>query len=229
LDKPVTDSAFEKSHGQGGQQAKSRDGTKENIYTIPNALCVSRIALSPLLGYYIITGDYEIGLAIFTYAAITDVLDGWIARTFPGQQTVLGSLLDPMADKVLVSVLVLSLTYVGLIPVPLTVLIVTRDASLIAAGFVMRFISLEPPRTLARYFDATTPSVRMKPTVLSKFNTFVQLSLVGLSLSAPIFDFVDHPGLHALWYLTAGTTVASGLGYVFAKDTYEMMIKRKKR
>lgn len=121
---------------------------KENIFTIPNALCLSRIALSPLLGYFVVNGNYVYGLSIFAYAAVTDLVseisadswvwtfwggslrcidrtnmisirfqvDGWIARAFPSQQSVLGSALDPLADKILISVLVLSLTYVGLIP-----------------------------------------------------------------------------------------------------------------
>jgi len=205
------------------------DVVKENIFTIPNAICLSRIALSPLLGYFVVSGNYIFGLAIFAYAAVSDLIDGWIARTFPSQQSVLGSALDPLADKVLISVLVLSLTYVDLIPLPLTALIVARDLLLVASGFVIRFITLEPPKTLRRYFDISAPSIRIKPTWISKFNTGVQLCMVAFSLTAPVIECTNHPILYAVWYLTAGTTIASGLSYIFAKDTYEIMRKRARR
>lgn len=59
--------------------------------------------------------------------------------------------------------------------VPLTALIVGRDVGLVIAGFVMRYMTLEPPKTLARYFDITAPSVRVKPTGISKVNVGSQL------------------------------------------------------
>ena len=88
---------------------------KENIYTIPNMLTLSRIALTPMIGYFIVEHCYyEASIALFV-ASATDVLDGWIARYY-NQQTYLGSALDPMADKVLMTTLVISLSYADLIP-----------------------------------------------------------------------------------------------------------------
>ncbi|CAG0896113.1 unnamed protein product [Darwinula stevensoni] len=75
----------------------------------------------------------------------SDVCDGMIARNFRNQQSMLGSFLDPMADKVLVAVLFLSLTYKDLIPLPLTTLIIARDICLMSAGFYIRYRSLPPP------------------------------------------------------------------------------------
>ena len=119
---------------------------KENIYTIPNALCFSRIALSPWIAYLISTGaDYKVALAFFTYAGLTDLADGWIARNFKGQSSMLGSFLDPLADKILVMTMYLSLTYVDLIPAPLTALVVSRDVFLLFAGVCIRYMSLTPP------------------------------------------------------------------------------------
>ncbi|KAF5270896.1 hypothetical protein FQR65_LT17768 [Abscondita terminalis] len=155
---------------------------RENIYTIPNLLCVSRIAISPYLGLLIIQADFQFALAI----------------------------LDPMADKVLIATLFLSLTYAGLIPLALTGLIITRDALLMSAGFIIRYRSLPPPRTIGRYFDVTHATAQLAPTLISKINTGVQLLLVGSTLAAPVFHFVDHPMLQSLWYLTAVTTVAGG-------------------
>ena len=72
-------------------------------------------------------------------------LDGWIARKFPGQQSAIGSFLDPLADKILMTTLYLSLTYVNLMPTPLTALVVSRDVLLICGGFYMRYMSIIPP------------------------------------------------------------------------------------
>ena len=72
-------------------------------------------------------------------------LDGYIARRFPGQASSLGSFLDPLADKVLVTALYLSLTYVGIIPAALTSLVVSRDVLLVYAGLYIRYMSVVPP------------------------------------------------------------------------------------
>lgn len=72
-------------------------------------------------------------------------MDGWIARNFKGQASMLGSFLDPLADKILVATLYLSLTYVGLIPVELTSLVVSRDVLLVYAGLYIRYMGVTPP------------------------------------------------------------------------------------
>ncbi|XP_077992609.1 putative cardiolipin synthase (CMP-forming) [Glandiceps talaboti] len=200
---------------------------KENIFTIPNFLTTGRIVTSPVLGYLVIHEYFGSATLLFAVAGITDLLDGYIARNYPNQLSVLGSILDPLADKVLVGVLTITLTMVGLIPIPLTVLIVARDILLLGAAFVLRYKSLPSPFTLRRYFDLTHATVKLKPLLISKVNTNVQLVMVAASLAAPVFGYVDHPYLHALWYLTAGTTFISGLTYVFAKDTFKILSKRK--
>ena len=57
----------------------------ENIYTVPNALCVARIVLTPVIGWLVTSQSYTPALVCFIVAGVTDLLDGWIARTFPGQ------------------------------------------------------------------------------------------------------------------------------------------------
>ncbi|XP_038206572.1 probable cardiolipin synthase (CMP-forming) [Zerene cesonia] len=152
---------------------------KENVFTVPNVLCVMRIAMSPYLGYVILQDDYNLALGLLTFAGITDLLDGWIARNWEGQASKMGSFLDPMADKVLIATLFICLTWQNLIPLALTLLIVGRDAALVAAGFVIRYISLPPPRTLSRYFDVTHATAQLAPTFISKVNTAIQLLLVN--------------------------------------------------
>lgn len=199
---------------------------KENVLTVPNGLSVLRISLAPVLGYLVINGNYFSALGIFIFAGITDLLDGFIARTFPSQQSMIGSFLDPMADKFLVATLFLSLTIVGLIPIPLTLLIVARDACLVIAGFYIRYHSLPPPRTFGRYFDITFATAKLSPTFISKVNTTLQLTLAAVTLASPVFQYVDHPYVHALWYCVASTTVISAMSYMFVKDTYKFLHSR---
>ncbi|XP_038066668.1 probable cardiolipin synthase (CMP-forming) isoform X2 [Patiria miniata] len=198
---------------------------KENIFTIPNLLSTTRLVMSPVLGYLVIQESYTLGACLFAVAGITDLLDGFIARNFKNQQSVLGSIIDPLADKCLVTILALSLTVSGLIPVPLTILMVSRDVGLVGSVFYLRYQSLPPPRTVSRFFDITHATVQLKPTTISKLNTAVQLGLVGFTLAAPVFHYVDHPLLHALWFTTAATTILSGLSYVFSKDAFKFLRK----
>ncbi|KPJ18117.1 putative cardiolipin synthase [Papilio machaon] len=189
---------------------------RENVFTIPNILCVTRITMSPYLGYVILQDNYNLALGLLVFAGVTDLLDGWIARTWKSQSSKMGSFLDPMADKVLVATLFVCLTWQDLIPLPLTLLIIARDVALVAAGFVIRYKSLPPPRTLSRYFDVTHATAQLAPTFISKVNTAIQLLLRTLSR---YFD-VTHATAQlaptfiskvntAIQLLLVGTTLAS--------------------
>nr|CAH0103086.1 unnamed protein product [Daphnia galeata] len=206
------------------QNVPERKDQTENILTVPNVLTVGRMVMCPFLGFLVIQNDYSTAFNLFVVAGITDLLDGWIARTFPSQASLAGSFLDPLADKLLLGTLFISLTYSGLIPMPLTGLIVARDSLLVASGFYIRYISLEPPRTLGRYFDPSLATAQLAPTNISKFNTAVQLVLVACSLAVPAFNFGESI-LPFLWYVTGTTTVLSGLSYVFAKNTYRIITR----
>lgn len=87
----------------------------ENIYNIPNILTASRLVAAPVIGYLVLHEQHKLALALFAYAGITDLVDGWIARRF-NLQTVVGSVVDPMADKVLMTVLTVTLAINGLLP-----------------------------------------------------------------------------------------------------------------
>ncbi|XP_047459896.1 cardiolipin synthase (CMP-forming) [Mugil cephalus] len=185
----------------------------ENPWTIPNLLCVSRILLAPFLGHLIIQQHFHLSLVLFTLAGATDLLDGYIARTWPTQKSALGSALDPLADKILISVLYLSLTYAELIPAPLTALVIFRDVGLIAAVFWVRYKTVPPPVTLSKFFNPCYTTAQLQPTLFSKVNTAIQLCLVAASLAAPVFQYTDSVLLQCLWYVTAVTTAASGYSY----------------
>ncbi|XP_071161353.1 cardiolipin synthase (CMP-forming)-like isoform X2 [Mytilus edulis] len=208
----VYNRSSDKPHTPDKDSSKDIKDIKEQIMNIPNVLTMSRIVATPFLGYLVVQEAYTPAFCIFVAAGMTDVLDGYIARNF-NQMTVLGSALDPLADKLLVSVLTVTLTMSSLMPVPLAAVILGRDVLLILASLYFRYISLPPPKTFSRYCDVTNATVKLHPSNISKLNTFLQLTLIASSLAAPVFGFVDHIALQTLWYLTGTTTIASGVGY----------------
>ncbi|KAI9469114.1 MAG: CDP-alcohol phosphatidyltransferase-domain-containing protein [Benjaminiella poitrasii] len=156
---------------------------KENIYTIPNVLTFGRLLTAPCIGYLILQHNYDIALGLFALAGFTDLLDGHIARKY-NMKTLLGTIIDPLADKVLMTVMTITLTMQGTLPMPLATVILGRDAGLIISAFYYRYISLPEPKTIARYFDGSIPSAEVKPTQISKLNTALQLVLMGASLTS---------------------------------------------
>lgn len=199
---------------------KFRVEIKENIYTVPNLLSLLRIAVSPVLGYLILQESYTLSLVLFAAAGITDLVDGLIARVFPSQASNFGTVLDPLADKCLMGCLCVALTASGLLPLGLTVLFIGRDLSLIVMSFYLRYITLPKPKTWQRFWDIKTTSVKAVPSTLGKLNTGLQLALIGATMCAPVFHFVDHPLLHVMCYVTGVTTVASGLSYIVMRNGF---------
>ncbi|KAF9357623.1 hypothetical protein BGX26_003414 [Mortierella sp. AD094] len=200
----------------------------ENIYTIPNLLTFSRLVAAPVIGYWVLQGDYTNAAILFGVASITDGLDGWIARRFQ-MQSIVGTILDPMADKTLMTILTVTLAMQNLIPIPIAGIILGRDAGLILASFYYRYISLPEPKTFTRYWDFSIPSAEVRPTMISKVNTAIQMAYIGLSLMAPVFDFTSHVGLEYLGYTCAATTIWSGASYVYTKDAVRMLYPQKKQ
>lgn len=137
------------------------------------------------MGYFILHDQTIPALALLITAGITDVLDGWIARKWK-LQTVVGSVVDPMADKLLITVLTVTLAMKALLPVWLAVIILGRDAGLAISAIWYRYISLPPPKTFMRYWNFSLPSAEVRPTTISKVNTLLQLGLITASTAAPI-------------------------------------------
>ncbi|KAI0480803.1 hypothetical protein GGR56DRAFT_627631 [Xylariaceae sp. FL0804] len=158
---------------------------RENIYTVPNLLTFSRLAAAPFVGWAILHDAHGLALGLFAYAGASDLLDGWIARRW-GLQTVVGSVVDPMADKTLMTVLTVCLAIKGGLPVWLAAIILGRDVGLAIAAIYYRWISLPPPKTFARYWDFSLPSAEVRPTNISKYNTFLQLGLMGATMLTPV-------------------------------------------
>ncbi|KAI8916500.1 CDP-alcohol phosphatidyltransferase-domain-containing protein [Powellomyces hirtus] len=210
----------------GGSPPPSQKPTKENIYTLPNALTTTRLVLSPVIGYLIVSNQYSLALGSLILAGFSDMLDGWIARKW-NMKTVLGSALDPAADKMLMTVLTVSLCSADLLPLPLAALILGRDIGLIAGTAWYRYKSLPLPKTTARYFDLSLPSAEVHPPFISKLNTLLQLVLMSLSLAAPVFGYIDHAALEALRWIVGGTTVWSGAVYAFDKNVIKVLPQRR--
>jgi cardiolipin synthase len=87
----------------------------ENIYTAPNILTFSRLVAAPVIGYLVLHDHHAWAVGLFAYAGITDLVDGYIARKW-NLQTVVGTVIDPMADKTLMTILTVCLAIKGALP-----------------------------------------------------------------------------------------------------------------
>ncbi|PYH66144.1 cardiolipin synthase [Aspergillus vadensis CBS 113365] len=204
--------------------------THENIYTVPNILTFTRLLAAPMVGYFLVHDHHVAALSLFAYAGITDLVDGYIARRW-NLQTVVGTIIDPMADKLLMTIGVTCLAVNGSIPVWLAVIILGRDVGLAISAIYYRWISLPPPKTMARYWDFSLPSAEVKPTTVSKINTALQLLLVGSAIALPVLPetVIDawslREAMTGFQYLVAATTLWSGLSYVFSRDAVKILSK----
>lgn len=167
-------------------------------------------------------------LGLFVYAGVTDLVDGWIARKW-GLQTVVGTVIDPMADKALMTIVTVTLAMKEALPIPLAVLILGRDILLGLSALYYRYISLPPPRTFSRYWDFSLPSAEVRPTTISKINTFLQLGLIGATMSGLAMGGLGETAqiaLEASWWVVGATTVWSGGSYIWGKNAVRILSKR---
>src|SRR5712691_3809704 len=122
--------------------AALRENVGRQIWNVPNSLTLLRIFLVPFLVVVLLTKFYGreyVGLTIFLVAAVTDFFDGWIARR-SNKITRLGALLDPIADKLLMSAAFISLVELGLAPAWMVVIVIGREFAVsglraIASGY----------------------------------------------------------------------------------------------
>ncbi|KAF8238117.1 hypothetical protein L208DRAFT_1421340 [Tricholoma matsutake] len=201
---------------------------RENIYTLPNILTVSRILSCPVLGWSILEGNFHLATSLLVYAGLTDLADGFLARRFK-MQSVLGTILDPAADKALMTTLTVTLAMRGLLPVPLAIVIIGRDALLSLSAFYIRYTSLPEPKSFSRYWDFSIPSAEVRPTEISKVNTALQLVLMGATTISSLLPFDLGVTLSGLHWIVATTTVWSGLSYIFSKDAVRIVSQRRQR
>jgi cardiolipin synthase (CMP-forming) len=164
------------SNGRGAEGSGGRGGG----LSIPNLITLGRILLVPVVVWAIASGEMRIAFLLFLVAAISDAVDGFLAKRF-GMTTELGAYLDPLADKVLIVSIYLTLGFNGIIPRWIVILVVSRDIMIVGA-ILLSWLVDKP--------------VRVKPLMVSKLNTAVQIIYAGLVLAS--FGFA----LDAGWLLT---------------------------
>jgi len=170
--------------------------------TVPNLLSLLRMGLVPFFIIAVIDGQPRRALAIFVAAGVTDALDGAIARIYH-QQSLLGSYLDPIADKLLLTSAYVMLSIPALnhgtpVPVWVTVLVLTRDVLLIAVALVLHL---------------ALGVKKFPPSVLSKVTTVLQVAAIVLVLLSGLYASLEPAALGAM-YLVGALTLASGLDYI---------------
>ncbi len=167
------------------------------MLNLPNFISVARIILVPLFIILSINQDFGWALFIFVVAAISDAVDGLLARLLQ-QRTVLGSYLDPAADKLLTTSAYVILAILNIIPGWLAVIVVSRDV-IIILGIMILF--------LTSHSLEIRPSIASKVTTILQFATVVSALLSQYTFQVPgLFDFL-------IWG-TAAATVVSGMQYV---------------
>ncbi len=134
--------------------------------TIPNLITIGRLFLVPFTVWLIVKGESMTAFWIFILAGVSDAVDGFLARQF-NLRSVLGSYLDPLADKVLLVSIYITFAVLDEIPLWVAILIVSRDILIIGAVILAGMLG-QP--------------VEMRPRIISKANTVAQIVLAGLVL-----------------------------------------------
>jgi cardiolipin synthase len=152
------------------------------LLTAPNQLTLMRMIFLPFTVIELVGGHYNWALGLFVFAGLSDGLDGLLARTLH-QQTTLGQYLDPIADKLLLSTMFLVLSILQKIPWKFTVLVFSRDISILCASAVLYMI--------AGLRD-------FRPSIFGKANTLAQIAAVFFVMLFQVYP--------ARWVWIARTT-----------------------
>jgi cardiolipin synthase len=175
----------------------SRSTSRASL-TIPNLITLARILLTPLFIIFLIQGRYHKALIVFLLAGVSDVADGLIARLWQ-QKSPLGTYLDPLADKLLMSAAFVTLSISHQVPPWLTVVVISRDVALGLGVAVLR---------LAEY-----PLI-IQPSLAGKWTTTLQMATVLLVLVGRLWPLPPEL-LWGFFWLTGGLTAISGIHYIY--------------
>lgn len=180
---------------------------------LPNLLSVLRILLIVPIAAWLLEQRYAEVMVLFGIAAFTDALDGLLAKRF-GWTSELGRLLDPAADKLLLTTVFACLSIVGLAPWWLTALVWLRDLVIVIGAGVYR-----------RLFG----KLHARPTWPSKLNTLVQILYCLALVASAAYGW---PGAVAIMLLGAAvlvTTAASGIDYTLTYSRRAARVARDRR
>jgi len=171
----------------------------QHLLNIPNMLTLARIIMTPVIVYMVLSGQAWFALALMVVAGITDMLDGAIARYF-NMRTTVGAYLDPLADKIMLISLFVTLFIVEQVPLFVFLAIIFRDL-IIVLGAVT--------------YEIVTRRLTMQPSFVSKATTFMQIVYVALLLlnMAIIIPVIL---LQIAMWLTFSLTCVSGLHYLIS-------------
>jgi cardiolipin synthase len=169
------------------------------MLTVPNIITITRVLLIPVMVYLIMERHYEGAFYVFLISAVSDMLDGFIARHFH-QMSQFGAVLDPVADKLTMLTLTVLLASQGVMPEWLAIAIVARDVVIVSGAVTYRFV---------------VGPMEMQPTLLSKLNTLLEFFVIAVVLAEAARMMPAYPWLGQLFMVVFVTVVASGLQYVW--------------
>jgi len=124
---------------------------KKYSMTISNIITISRLVLLPIIVYFILTGGRMIAFVIMLISLLSDGLDGYLARKLH-QESELGRFLDPLCDKIFLAVVLVTLLYVGAIPLWIVIIVVLRDFLILLGSFFLLKLKsvIEPSNILGK-------------------------------------------------------------------------------
>ena len=177
------------------------------LINIANGLTAARVLLVPYFAFLLISGRGKAALLVFAVCGLTDALDGLLARWLK-QRTLVGTLLDPIADKLLMATAFIVLAYVHIVPLRLVIMVISRDLFILVGSFLYLLL-----------LDASD----IRATRLSKANTAVQILTVIYFLAIAAFPAEANAlgtGMRTLpdrvvTWVCATTTIVSGLQYMY--------------
>jgi cardiolipin synthase len=170
-----------------------------SVLTAPNLITFARLLLVPAMVWLLLQGRHGLALAVFVTAAVSDVLDGFLARRFQ-QQSYLGAVLDPAADKLMVVCTAVTLAWLELMPEWVAGAVILRDVVIVAGFLAYRWLR---------------GHVEMRPTWLGKANTGLLFGVFTLVLAQAAGLIELGRWLLVAYAVLVGSIVASGLQYVW--------------
>eukprot|EP00525_Craspedostauros_australis_P002778 CAMPEP_0198114680 /NCGR_PEP_ID=MMETSP1442-20131203/5997_1 /TAXON_ID= /ORGANISM="Craspedostauros australis, Strain CCMP3328" /LENGTH=376 /DNA_ID=CAMNT_0043772049 /DNA_START=305 /DNA_END=1435 /DNA_ORIENTATION=+ len=212
-----------------GETLASSDEVAENttstlwdqLRSPPNIITLTRMATTPLLAMWVINEQHSLALMGCLVAGASDYLDGYLAKNH-GMSTVLGSYLDPMADKVVINALAISLWHIGTLPTALVGLWAIKDFTLLSFGAIY----LRKATGSMNIFRNATLSepLTVQPNTIAKINTALQFATLGMGILEPtllggpwMIQFnpdANYSALECLCWMTGGTSVATIVSYI---------------
>ena len=180
---------------------------------IPNALCVLRMLMVAPVAWFLAREDYRMTLWLFGFAAATDGLDGFLAKRC-GWTSELGKILDPLADKILLVGVFLTLALTGVVPTWLALTAVGRDLLITGGALTYKWLYGDP---------------KGNPTPVSKLNTLCQILYLMLVVGSHAVGRPAHVALDVLGALVFVTTVVSGIDYVITYTRKAIEASRARR